>query len=63
MYLTIGGGVILSHKKMQYNCSKKMFSGRTKPFRVIGDPDSQRPVKRSSNVVAVRTADRYRKGI
>jgi len=24
---------------MQYNYSKEMFSGRTKPFRIIGDPD------------------------
>jgi hypothetical protein len=39
----IGGGD-LSHKKMRYNYSKKMFTGRAKPVRIIGDPDNQRPV-------------------
>jgi len=43
---------------MQYKYSEKMFTGRTKPIRIVGDPDSQRPDKRSSTVVAVRTAGR-----
>ena len=37
MYLAVWGNT-LSHKKMQYNCSKKMFSGRAKPIWIIGDP-------------------------
>jgi hypothetical protein len=28
---------------MQYNYSKKIFTGRAKPIRIIGDPDNQRP--------------------
>ena len=42
MYLTVWGEN-LSHKKMQYNYSKKMFTGRVKPIGIIGDPDNQRP--------------------
>jgi hypothetical protein len=30
----------LSHKNTQYNCSKKVFTGRTKPIQIIGDPDN-----------------------
>jgi hypothetical protein len=48
MYLTIGKNV--SHKKMQNSYSKKMFSGRAKQIRIIGDPDNQRPDKWSSTV-------------
>ena len=40
----------LRRKKMQYNYSTKMFSGRAKPIRVIGDPDNQRSDKWSSSV-------------
>jgi len=35
---------------MQFNYSKKMFTGRVKPLWIIGDPDNQLPDKRSSNV-------------
>ena len=42
MYLIILGE-ILSYKKMQYSNSKKMFTRRAKPIRIIGDPDKQRP--------------------
>jgi len=31
--------------------SKKMFTRRAKPFRIISDPDNQRPDKRSSTVL------------
>jgi len=48
MYLTIGKNV--SRKKMQYSYSKKMFSGRAKQIRIIGDTDNQRPDKGSSTV-------------
>jgi hypothetical protein len=34
---------------MQYNCSKKMFSGRAKLPRIIEFPDNQLPDKWSSN--------------
>ena len=49
MHLTTGGKY-LSHKKMQYNYSKNMFTGRANPNRLIGDPDNQRPDKWSSTV-------------
>jgi hypothetical protein len=39
-----------SHKKMHYNYSKKMFTGRAKQTRIIGEPDNQRPDKWSSTV-------------
>jgi hypothetical protein len=48
MYLTNGGN--LNHKKTQYNYSKRMFTRRTKPIRIIGDPDNQLPDKRISTV-------------
>jgi predicted aminopeptidase len=35
---------------MQYNYSKKMFTGRTKPNRIIGFSDNQLPDNWSSNV-------------
>ena len=38
------------------NDSRKMFSGRDNPIRIIGYPDSQERDKRSSTAVAVRTA-------
>ena len=44
-------GEKLCHKKMQYNYSKKMFTRRAKPIRIIGDLDSHRPNKWSYNVV------------
>ena len=44
MYLAVGGKNI-SHKNMQYNYSKKMFTGRAKQIRIIGEPDNQRPDK------------------
>ena len=44
-------GENLSHKKVQYSYSKKMFTRRAKPFRIIGDPDNQRPDKWSSTVL------------
>ena len=49
MYLTTGGK-ILSHKKMQYSYSTKMFTGRAEPFRIVGGPVNQRPYKWSSIV-------------
>jgi hypothetical protein len=36
-------GKILSYKKIQYACSKKMFNGRAKKIRIIGVPDKQLP--------------------
>ena len=52
MYFTVGGGGgrNLNHKKMQYSYSKKMFTGRAKPIRIIGDPENHRPDERSSTV-------------
>ena len=38
----------LSHKKLQYNHSKKIFTGRTKPTSITGDPDKQCPDNWSS---------------
>jgi hypothetical protein len=35
-------GKNLSHKKVQYNYSTKMFTRRTKPMWTTGDPDNQR---------------------
>ena len=40
----------LSHKKTQYSYSKEMFTGRTKPLRIIDEPDNQRPDKWISTV-------------
>jgi hypothetical protein len=45
-----GRGGDLSYKKM-YNYSKKMFTRRAKPVRMIDDPDNQRPDKWSSPVM------------
>ena len=36
---------------MQYNYSKKMFSGRDKLIRIIGESDNQRPDKWSCTVL------------
>jgi len=35
---------------MQYNYSKKMFTGRAKQIRIIGEPDNQLPDKWRSTV-------------
>jgi hypothetical protein len=43
-------GKNLSHKKMQYNYSAKMFTRRAKPIRIICNPDNQRPDKCSATV-------------
>ena len=45
------GGENLSRSVMQYNYDNKLFSGRVKPFRIIGDPDDLRPDKLSSTVL------------
>jgi hypothetical protein len=37
---------------MHYNFSKKMFTGRAKQIRIIGEPDNERPGKWSSTVLA-----------
>ena len=50
MYLITGGGEYLGHKAMQYIYSTKMYTGRAKPKRIIGDPDSLRQNKWSSTV-------------
>ena len=42
---------------MQYNYSKEMFTGRTKPIRIIGDPNNQRPDKWSSAVCNINMKD------
>jgi len=44
-------GKTFSHKKMYYNYKKKMFTGKTQPIRIIGEPDNQRPDKWSSTVL------------
>jgi len=47
-------GKTVSHKKMQYNYSTKMFTRRAKPIWIIGDIgdlDNQRPDKWSFTVV------------
>ena len=36
---------------MQYNYSKKMFTGRSKPIRIIGEPDNQSPDDWRSTVI------------
>jgi len=46
-YMYLATGKNLGHKKMQYNYSKKKFTRRVKPIRIIGDPDNQLPDKRS----------------
>ena len=50
MYLTTGGGD-LSRKKTHYSYGKEMFSGRVKPFRIIGSPRNRLPDKWSSVVI------------
>ena len=50
MHLKIGGKN-LSHKKMWYIYSKKMFTRRAKSIRIIGDPGNQLPDKWSSTVL------------
>jgi len=37
---------------MQYNYNKKLFTGRAKQIRIIGEPDNQRADKWSSTVLA-----------
>jgi len=39
LYVFDNMGENLSHEEMQYNYSKKTFSGRAKPIRIIGVPD------------------------
>jgi hypothetical protein len=51
LYVFDNWGKNLSHKMMQYNYSKKMFTGRVKPFRIIGNPDDLRADKLSSAVL------------
>jgi hypothetical protein len=41
----------LNHIPMQYSYSKEMFTGRAKPFRIIGFPDNQQPDKWNSTVL------------
>ena len=50
------GGGDLSRKYMQCNYSKKMFTERVKPFRIIGYPDNQRPDKWSSTILTQNRA-------
>jgi hypothetical protein len=38
---------------MQYNYSKKMFTGRAKQYRIIGEPDNQLPDKWGSTVIKI----------
>jgi len=45
LYIFEKWGEKINHKKMYYNYSKKMFTGRAKPIRIIGEPDNQRPDK------------------
>ena len=45
-------GENISHKNMQYNYSKKRFSGRDKQIRITGEPDNQLPDKWSCTVLA-----------
>jgi len=60
MYLTIGGWGWgdLSYKKLCYSYNKKIFTGRTKPIRIIGGPDNQLPNKWSSTVLQKVKGDR-----
>jgi len=45
LYLFENSGKKLGHKKMKYNYSKTMLTGREKSIRIIGDSDNQRPDK------------------
>jgi uncharacterized protein YcfJ len=49
----LGGGGNLSHKIIEYNCSKQMSSGRAKPIRIIGDPGNQLPDNWSSTLLVL----------
>jgi hypothetical protein len=40
---------------MWYNYSKKIFTGRAKPIRIIGEPDNQLPDKGSCIVLASKS--------
>jgi hypothetical protein len=37
LYVFDSWGNSLNHKKVQYNYSKKMFTGRAKPIRITSD--------------------------
>ena len=50
LYVFDSWGKYLSHKKDVAKCSRKMFTGRVKTIRIIGDPDSQLADKWSSTV-------------
>ena len=50
------GGEDLSRKYMQHSYSKKMCTGRLKPFRIIGYPDNQRPDKWSPTILTQNRA-------
>ena len=41
----------LSHEKILYSYSREMFTGRAKPFRIIGNPVNHRPDKWSSTII------------
>jgi hypothetical protein len=50
MYLKTGGKNLGHTKEMQYNYSKRKFTGRTKAIRTISDADNRRPDNCSYNV-------------
>jgi len=43
LYVFDHWGENLSHKKIQYNYSKQICTGRAKPLRIVGGPDNQLP--------------------
>jgi len=53
-YVFAKWGKYLRHTKVQYDYDKKMFTGRARPFRIIGDPHNQRPDKLISKRVKVK---------
>jgi hypothetical protein len=53
LYVFDNWGKNLSHAKVQFNYSKKMFNGKAKLIRLIGDPDEQLPNNWSSAVISV----------
>jgi len=53
LYVFENLGRNLNHRKISYNYSNKRFIRRAKPIRITGDPDNQRPNKRSSAVTTV----------
>jgi len=55
--MCLGGWEVWVHVGSPHD-SKKMFNGRDSPIRINGEPESQRPDKRNSTVVAVRTTGR-----